>query len=114
MPVSPTNPLLNAGDLDRRVSLMKPLYNEWEDDITGWELIDRVWAAVEPVSPQPAERDESERMTSHTSVTVVIRYRSDIDARWRIEDGPHTYEVLGLADIARRRVQLRLACQEVI
>ena len=113
MPVSAVEPLLSAGSLDRRIRLLSPVYNAWEDDISDWQYVGSVWAAVEPAMLAPVESASSQRTVSRTAVVVVIRYRPDIDARWRIEDGPHKYEVLGLADIARRRVQLRLQCEEV-
>lgn len=105
-------PELNAGDLDRRVRLLRPLYNEYEDEITGWEEVTQVWASVEPETK--SEIREGERSVMVAAVPIVIRYRTDIDARWRVQDRDHVYEILSLADISRRRVQLELTCQEVV
>lgn len=110
MPV--VSPLIDAGKLDRRVTLLKPIYNEFEDEITGYQPMVKVWAAVAPTFAQ--EISEALRTVATVLVPIIIRYRTDIDSRWRIVDGPHTYEIKGIIDIARRRVQLQLSCEEVI
>jgi len=106
------DPTIAAGDLDRRVSLLRPLYNEFEDEITAWEEAAKVWAGIDPTYAQ--ESNEAGRETINLMVTIVIRYRRDIDARWRIQDREHLYDITGIQDIARRRVRLALLCQEVL
>jgi head-tail adaptor len=76
---------LPAGDLDRRVTLLSPVYNGDSDEIDSYQLAGLAWAAVEPI--MGAESTEA--------------------------DGEHTYEIQGIADVARRRVQLKLNCQEI-
>jgi SPP1 family predicted phage head-tail adaptor len=106
------DPSLAAGDLDRRVTLLQPLYNEFEDEIVAWNPAATVWAAVNPTFGM--ETNEAGRETVNVLVSVVIRYRSDVDHRWRIQDGPHLYDITGITDITRRRVQLTMSCQEVL
>jgi SPP1 family predicted phage head-tail adaptor len=108
---STTNPLLDAGMLDRRVTLLQPIYNQWEDEITDWRAVSDVWAAVQPVFGQ--EMNVSERTVMSVMTTIVIRYRSGIDARWRVQDKEKLYEIIGILDVARRHVQLQLNCTEV-
>jgi len=103
---------INAGDLDRRVALLTPQFNDDADEITGWFQVAEVWAAVLPGAG--LEIDEASRVVGTTAVNVIIRYRSDIDTRWRIQDREHLYEVRGKTDVERQRVQLSLACVEVI
>lgn len=102
---------IDAGRLDRRVTLLQPVLNTPEDEITGWEVVTDVWAAVNPNFGQ--EINESSRTVASVLVPIVIRYRTDIDARWRVQDREKLYEVKGLLDIARRHVQLHLSCEEV-
>jgi SPP1 family predicted phage head-tail adaptor len=102
---------LPAGDLDRRVTLLSPVYNGDSDEIDSYQLAGLAWAAVEPI--MGAESTEADREMTALLVNVTLRYRADIDARWRIQDGEHTYEIQGIADVARRRVQLKLNCQEI-
>jgi SPP1 family predicted phage head-tail adaptor len=107
------DPTLGAGDLDKRVTLLKPIYNEpIEDEIIGYDPVTDVWAAVDPAFAQ--EINEGGRTVATKIVAVVIRYRTDIDERWQIQDHGHTYQIRGIADIARRRIQLELTCEEVI
>ena len=107
------NPELEAGLLDKRVALLRPLYNEWEDEVATWEKVTDVWASILPATGGP-EENAAGRSVATTGIAVVIRYRTDIDARWRIQDGVHFYEILGIADTARRRAQLQLTCKEVV
>ena len=105
-------PELEAGSLDKYVTLLKPVYNEWQDEIPSWEAYAQTWAAIHPAVAQ--ETSDAGRMVSSTHVPITIRYRTDIDARWRIQDGPHMYEVITIADPERRRARLDMVCREVI
>jgi SPP1 family predicted phage head-tail adaptor len=106
------DPTLGAGDLDKRVTLMQPLYNLTDDEITGYQAVSDVWAAVDPGFSQ--EINEGGRTVATKLVEITIRYRTDVDSRWQIVDHEHTYQIRGIADIARRRVQLLLTCEEVV
>jgi SPP1 family predicted phage head-tail adaptor len=102
----------DAGALDKRVVLLQPVYNASGDEISDWVAAATVWAAVEPVYAQ--EMTEAARMVETSLVTVTIRYRSDVNARWRILDHEHTYQIRGLVDPLRRRERLMLRCAEVL
>jgi len=102
---------LDAGKLDRRVTLLKPIYNSYGDEITGWEAVADVWAAVTVSTGR--EQNEADRIVALTTAYVIIRHRTDVDARWRVQDGPYTWEVRALADLSRLRVTLQLTCTEV-
>lgn len=107
----PQQPEIDAGSLDRRVTLLRPTYNQFEDEITGWEAVADVWAAINPNTSQ--ELNTAGRTVATVVVPVVIRYRADIDARWRVQDRDRMYQIRGILDIARRRVQLQLNCEEI-
>jgi SPP1 family predicted phage head-tail adaptor len=107
----PRTPALDAGKLDKRVTLLQPVYSEYEDEIADWTPVATVWAAINPNWGQ--ESTEAARTVAITLVVVVIRFRSDLDARWRIQDGVHLYEINSFADIQRRRIQLQLNCKEI-
>lgn len=106
------SPGLDAGRLDRLVTLLRPTLNHPEDEIESWEQVADVWAAVEPLAGQ--EVDAAGRIVSILRVDVRIRYRADIEARWRVRDADKVYEVRALADVSRRHVQLQLSCEEVL
>jgi SPP1 family predicted phage head-tail adaptor len=106
------DPSIAAGDLDKRVTLLSPVYNEAGDEIVDWTAATDVWAGIDTVVAM--EPNEAGRQIAVTMLQIVIRYRTDIDARWRIQDHEHLYEIKGMQDIARRRVHLELTCEEIL
>jgi SPP1 family predicted phage head-tail adaptor len=106
------DPTIGAGELDKRVTLMQPIFGETPDEIAGYQAVTDVWAAVDPGFDQ--EINEAGRTVATSLVAITIRYRTDIDPRWQVADHEHTYQIRGIADIARRRVQLQLTCEEVL
>ena len=104
-------PELEAGTLDRRVSLLAPVYNAAGDEIDSWQKVTDVWAAIVPTSA--VEGNASARNVTQTYVQITMRYRTDIDPRWRIVDAPITYEIEGLVSPLARRAGLRMYAKEV-
>lgn len=102
---------IDAGSMDRRAQLLAPVYNASQDEIVDWTLADTVWASVEPNYAQ--ELNESGRIVALTQAPIQIRYRSDIDARWRVVVDGQTWEILGLVNVGNRRAQLQLTCKLV-
>jgi SPP1 family predicted phage head-tail adaptor len=104
---------IDAGDLDRRVQLLAPVYaDEFEDEIVGWQVMATVWAGIRPAAQD--EVNEAGRVVSRVSVPVVIRYRSDIDARWRIQDRDQIYQVRSVADAGRQQTRLDIQCEQIL
>lgn len=107
-----TVPGIDAGKLDRRITLLSPVYNAAQDEVDEWAPAATVWAAVSPVFAQ--EQSEGARQVEMILINVVIRYRADVDARWRVADREHVYQIRGLVDVTRRREQLQLRCEEIL
>lgn len=105
------HPGIEAGTLDKRVTLLAPIYNADLDEIIGYNAIATVWAAIMPSAAR--ETTQAGRTSSITYVPIVIRFRDDIDARWRVQDRDRTYSIKGIDDVLRRHVQLQLNCEEV-
>jgi SPP1 family predicted phage head-tail adaptor len=118
--VAVRTPELDTGKLDKRVTLLRPVYaNAYQDEILVgedgelvYEPVADVWASVGPNFGQEMG-NEGARTVATKMVPVVIRYRSDIDERWRILDREHTYSIDAILDVQRRRSQLQLACKEI-
>jgi len=106
------NPEAEAGTLDKRVTLLKPIYNAYQDEIIDWESVTDVWASMSPNYGQ--EINEAGRTVAVVQVPVVIRYRSDIDARWRLKLGARVFEVNAILNAQERGAQLQLTCKEVL
>ena len=94
------------------MSLLRPLYNEAQDEITGWENLGQVWANVSPT--MGVEGSGSGRVVSQMYLIITIRYRADVDARWRITDRAATYEIESKQIPHDRLAALRLNCKEVL
>lgn len=123
MPV--TNPELEAGLLDKRVTLMRPVYaNEFQDEISEdansepvYEAVTDVWAAIDPHAGTTAatgEQDVAGRMATRNVIHVSIRRRADIDTRWQIGYRGRRFEILGITNPLERSAQQRMFCQEVL
>jgi SPP1 family predicted phage head-tail adaptor len=107
-----TSPEVWSGDLDRRISLLRPLFNQWQDEIIGWEKVADVWAGFN--STYGYEIMASLRTIMIVQITVVIRYRNDIDQRWRLKDEQGiTYEINGMLNTLNRYSQWQLLCTRV-
>jgi SPP1 family predicted phage head-tail adaptor len=102
---------IESGALDKRVTLLSPVYNDTLDEIIGWTAVTRVWAGISPTVAR--ETNQAGATVAINMITVVIRYRADVDARWRIQDRTHTYQIKGINNVLRRDVQLQLLCEDV-
>lgn len=107
----PYNPI-NTGDLDKRVTLLAPVYStESEDEIVDWQPMATIWASLEPIAAQ--EKGEGMATVGVTGIPVRIRYRRDLDLRYRLQFGQRVLEIAGIVDPLERHEQLELNCKEV-
>jgi SPP1 family predicted phage head-tail adaptor len=75
---------LAAGRLRHRVTLQQPV--ETQDSVTGaviinWQDVADLWAAIEPLSAK--EFIAAQAVANQVTSKIIIRYRSDINARMR-------------------------------
>ena len=93
------------------VVLMKPVLNEWEDEITDWQVVGTVWASVN--DSYGREQEQADRPVARVELEIKIRYRTDIDTRWRLRHGPRYYEITAMIDVLSRHETWRIVCAEV-
>lgn len=92
---------LKAGRLRHRIELQ--MQHRSQDSTTGeikvtWQTQAKVWAAIEPLSVR--EFISSQSKQSEVTARILIRYRPDIDASWRIVHRDKIYNIKGdLGDI---------------
>lgn len=91
--------------------LLSPVMNADNDEIESWTEAGEVWAAVAAAAGD--ETFEAGRTVAKAKVMVTIRYRTDLDVRWRIRDRDLTYQIRSRTDVARLHVSLELACEEI-
>lgn len=88
---------LAAGRLRQWVMLQKPIYQQDPDTgdmVPTWVDVADVWAALEPLSAR--EFVASQALQSQVSARITIRYRSDVDATWRILYMEKVYNIEGV------------------
>jgi hypothetical protein len=42
------DPTIGSGDMDRRVTLLQPVYGQFEEEIASWQAVTDVWAMIDP------------------------------------------------------------------
>ena len=96
--------MLNAGDLDRRITLQRPAKTKdsFNATVLAFDKVADVWASKEDVS-------DGERMrAAETSATITTRFRirqsstvNGIDATWRVVFAGRTYGLAAVKEIGR-------------
>ena len=70
----------------------------------------KIWARIEPTNA--SESWYAEQLSSTERLTIVIRYRKDVDQTMRIQYGQRGFQILGITDIDQRHCWLQLMCEE--
>lgn len=91
---------LAAGRLRHRIVLQSPSYTQNQttgENVLSWITQAEVWAAIEPLSAR--EFIAAQATQSEVSARIVIRYRPDVNATWRILHRGRVFNINGvLAD----------------
>lgn len=76
---------IEAGRLNRRVTILRPLYAEsdtGERKVTGWEEVSTRWAEAIPLNASEVVRArQAQLMTTHQ---ITMRYTTDVDSACRL------------------------------
>lgn len=85
-----------SGKLNHRVRLesLETVQDSSGDPVEEWTHAGDVWAEVAPVSAK--EFVSSAAMQSKVVARITIRYRSDIQANWRIQFRGRYYNIEGV------------------
>ena len=106
--------MIRAGQLRHRVTLQRPaaVTSPYGQVTTTWADIAEVWADFNPLSVR--EFIGQGTTQSQVSARVVIRYREDVNAAWRLVHRGKTYNIAGvLADPDSGREYITLPVFEV-
>lgn len=94
---------MGAGGLDRRVRLERPV--ETQDStggpVTTWHLVATIWAGKRDVSAREYFSADSQRGEADTAWT--IRWRDDVQNKWRLVHGGDVYDIEGFSEVGRRQ-----------
>ena len=111
---------IQAGDMDRRVTLQRPPTEAAQTvDSAGepaeeFEDVATVWAAIPPVAGRrgSAELLVALQDTPEAKYVVVIRYRTDVRSGWRLDYKGTKLNIVGPPQEIGRKEGLRLLCSE--
>lgn len=96
--------MLNAGDLDRRIRLLRPVtFDGALADEVSWVAYAEVWAGFTPVSD--GERVRAEGVGRSLTARFVIRWSpevADASGEHRLEFEGETYGIVGVKPLGRR------------
>ncbi len=103
---------MRAGELRHRITLQQPVHTRsaFNEDVTTYADVAMVWGAIEWGSGR--RYLEAKQLNAEVQGVVRIRYRSDIQAQWRIEYGARYFQILSIANAGERNYQLDLICKE--
>ena len=107
-----TTTVLQAGDLNRRITLQvrgstRDSYGQQATTWTDWATC---WARIEPMDGREVVAAKS--VNAETSHLVTIRYRAGVTAAMRVIFGARIFNVLSVIEPEMARVSLVLACSE--
>lgn len=88
--------MIAAGSLRNRITLQRPVVavSAYGEHSTTWEDAAEVWANFVPSSVR--EFIASQQLQSQVTARVVIRFRDDVDATWRIAYRGKVYDIAGV------------------
>ena len=107
---------MRAARLRGKVLLQRPVVTQdsYAGKQIGYADVGTERAAIEPL--QTREYFAAQQANAEITLRVVIRYRDDVDADWRVVDQAtgQAYQVVGLPiDPDRRRRELHLMCRRI-
>ncbi|MCP4304714.1 MAG: phage head closure protein [bacterium] len=80
--------------------------------VKSWQTMATVPAGVEPLRGK--EMESASQVTAEQITRVVLRYRPDIDADWRIVFGDHVFDIVAPPrNIDSRNKELHVMCREI-
>lgn len=109
--------MLNAGDLDKRVSIQRLAPNSPDRDQGGapdssWVTVDTVWAGIMPLRGR--ELIAAQEVHSEVSGTIKIRYRASLalTAADRVVYAGRNYDILAVVDPREEHTEWLLYVRE--
>lgn len=104
---------MNAGDMDRRITIEHPVIvqDEYGGETKQWQDVasyPEVWAKKEDLNGR--ELFQAQQINSEVSTRFTLRYRSDLDARMRLLCDDALYSVKAVMEGEGRRRWTILLC----
>ena len=105
---------LRAGKYCHQVYLQAPAktYDAEGQEVITWTTVATVWAEVVPLTGK--EYFAAKAVNSELTHRVTIRYRRNVKTTWRVLYGTRVLEIMSVADVEEKHVELELLCKEVV
>jgi SPP1 family predicted phage head-tail adaptor len=104
---------MEAGDLNRRITIETPTVTRdtYGAEILTWSTLVTVWASKQHKTSR--EFYAVSKINSEVTDLFVIRFRTGLNTRMRINYDSKYYDILGADDPDGRRVSIQLLCKVV-
>ena len=105
---------MRAGPMRHRVTLQQPVValDSYGEPVATWTTVDEVWAKVAPLAGR--EFVQVQGTQAEVTTRVVMRYRSDLEPKWRLVYTSHTYDVQAVINVGELNRELEVMCREVL
>lgn len=105
---------MRAGDLRHRLKLQQPTEstNDFGETVISYSDVDTVWGAVEPNAGK--RYFEAMQANSEVQGVVRIRYRSDIQATWRILFGTRVLKIVSIINPREKDREMLIYYKEAL
>ncbi len=97
--------MIEAGTLDRRIRIEKPVSDEALDGAGSgsWQLVAEAWASVQDMLPSRGEKIADGISVTSRPARVRMRYRTDVTSGMRFVSGERVMQIVaGPAELGRR------------
>lgn len=96
---------MRSGDLDQKIKLLKAVEINKQGSLSRQYIpIDDVWCKI--ISERGNETFESARQNARATIKILMRFRDDVDATWRIQWDGLNYEAIYVDKSLRRNGEL--------
>ena len=106
---------MKAGRLRHYVSIQQPVETQnsyGEPEVTWDDVSTGVWAGIEPIMGR--EFFAAKQINAEIEARIVMRYRSDVKAKYRILHGVNEYYIETVINVGERNRELQLMCTRSI
>jgi len=101
---------MRIGKLDQQITLQSLVETNDEGSLTqAWSTQATVYAHVKTQSG--AEAFEAARVNARETIRVMIRYRTDVTTKWRMQWSGQNYDITAVDRSSRRSGELWLTAQ---
>lgn len=94
------------GDLDRRITLenYSTSRDSYGQETKTWSVVATVWASIG--YEQASEKYMGDQLIAPTIITFLIRYRSGVNEKYRLQYNSVYYDILSVQEVDRKRYMM--------